>query len=230
MNWTPQLFKARSVISALLPYDDQKTVDNLLAVCEGYEGAAVLPAYLKLFKEQLPADSACKLVGMSGFPTGGVTSKTKITEMRELYYLGVDRFDVTMNTGFILSGDWDEVECDLYSAVRAATGKPVVVSLEIAYLQPAHIRQVCAICKDLEIEAVNTTSGWLPRLPKYTEMSFLRETLDPSIKMQAAGIMSFDQFSDSVKAGADRFMIRYQHADAILTQLSEEVAGLDQSA
>jgi hypothetical protein len=43
--------------------------------------------------------------------------------------------------------------------------------------------------------------------------------------MQAAGIMSFDQFSDAVHAGAERFMIRYQHAEAILTQLSEDVAG-----
>lgn len=229
MNWTPQLFKERTIISALLPYDDQQTIENLFITCKGYEGVAILPAYIKLLSNRLTADRNCKLIGVSGFPTGGVTSKTKITEIRELYYLAVDRFDVMINTGFILSEQWEEVECDLYSAVRAATGKPVVVSLEIAYLQQEHIRQICEICKNVGVEAVNTTSGWLPRLPKLDEQKFLRDTLDPSIKMQAAGIMSFDQFSSAVKAGAERFMIRYQHAEAILTQLSEEVAGFDQS-
>lgn len=225
MNWTPQLFKEHTIISALLPYDNQQTVKDLLGYCKGYEGVAVLPAYIKLIREGLPSDEKCKLIGVSGFPTGGVTSKTKITEIRELYYHGADRFDVTINTGFVLSGLWEEVECDLYSAARAATGKPIVVSLEIAYLQQEHIRQICKICEGIGVEAVSTTSGWLPRLPKYDEQKFLRETLDPSIKMQAAGIMSFDQFLDAVNAGADRFMIRYQHAEAILTQFSEDVAG-----
>lgn len=225
MNWTPQLFKEHTIISALLPYDDQQTVENLLSSCKGYEGVAVLPAYIKLMREGLSSDDTCKLIGVSGFPTGGVTSKTKITEIREMYYHGVDRFEVTINTGFVLSGQWEEVECDLVSAVRAATGKPVVVSLEIAYLQQEHIRAICKICEEIGVEALSTTSGWLPRLPKYDEEKFLRDTLDPSIKMQAAGIMSFDQFSDAVHAGAERFMIRYQHADAILTQLSENVAG-----
>lgn len=226
MNWTPQIFKEHTIISALLPYDNQQTVEDLLGYCKGYEGVAVLPAYIKFLREGLSSDVGCKLIGVSGFPTGGVTSKTKITEIREMYYHGVDRFDVMINTGFVLSGLWEEVECDLYSAVRAATGKPVVVSLEIAYLQQEHIRQICKICEGMGIEAVNTTSGWLPRLPKFEEQKFLRDTLDPSIKMQSTGVMSFDQFTDAVKAGADRLMIRYQHADAILTQLSENVAGL----
>ena len=225
MNWTPQLFKERTVISALLPYDDQQTVEEMLGYCDGYEGVAVLPSYIKLLKDGLPSEGDCKLIGVSGFPAGGITSKIKITEMRELYYQGVDRFDVMVNTGFVLSEQWEEVECDLYSAVRAATGKPVVLTLEIAYLQQDHIRWICKICEENGVEAVNTTSGWLPRLPKLDELRFLRDTLDPAIKMRAAGITSFDQFSDSVNAGADRFMIRYQHADAILTQLSEDVAG-----
>lgn len=219
MKWTPQDFKKSTILSAVLPYDDQQTVENLLQNCSGYEGVAVLPSFINLLKEKFPKGGSCKIIGLCGYPTGGVTSKTKISEIRDLYYLEVNRFDVMVNTGFILSNQWEEVECDLYSASRACGGRPLVVSLELAYLQQAQIQKICKICEAVEVEAVGTTSGWLPQLPKIDQLRFLRQTLDPKIKVQAAGILSYDQFADAAQAGAERFMIRRQHADAILAQL-----------
>ncbi len=219
MKWTPEEFKANTVLSAVLPYDDQQNMKDLFKNCSGYEGIAVLPSFIKFFKENDPQELPCHIIGLSGYPTGGATTKTKISEIRDLYYLNVDRFEITVNTGFILSGLWEEVECDLSSATRACGGRPLVVSLELAYMQQSHIQKLCEICENLEVEAVSSTTGWLPQLPNIDQMRFLRQSLNPKIKMQAAGILSYEQFSDAVQAGAERFMIRRQHAEAILAQI-----------
>jgi len=74
---------------------------------------AVLPSYLKQARAMLPKDHECKLIGLVGYPTGGVTTKTKVNEVRDLSFEGADAFHVVLNTGFVLSGNWEDVECEL---------------------------------------------------------------------------------------------------------------------
>lgn len=220
MDWTIEKFKERTIISALLPYDDQESIETLLNECQEYKGIAVLPSFMKLMYANGNIEEGLNLVGMVGFPYGGVTSQTKISEIREMNYFGAVCFDLIMNTGFIISNQWDDVECELVSAIKTAKQCPLIVTIETAYLQEDQVTKVAQLCKDNGVEVLNSSSGLLPKLPTVEQLRFLRFVLDDAIKLQVTGIHNYDQFADAVQAGAEQFMIRQQHADAILAQLA----------
>jgi deoxyribose-phosphate aldolase len=218
-NWTPRELKQRLIVSAALPYDDQNEIDILLHDCSDYLGIAVLPVFVKGIRVQLPVSGDCRLVGLVSYPSGGTTCNTKVTEIRQMVYQGCDSFNVVANTALILSEDWDEVECDLISVVKSAHGKPVTKTIEAAYLNEGQIRRMVEICKECGVEAISTTTGWLPKLPDSKKISFIKSLTGDSILVEAAGILSFDQFKLAAEAGADRYFIRREHAAAILSQL-----------
>ena len=220
-NWTPRDLKQRLIVSAALPYDDQNEIDLLLQNCTDYQGIAVLPVFVKDVRAKLPVSGDCHLVGLVSYPSGGSTCNTKVTEIRQLVYQGCDSFNVVANTALILSGDWEEVECDLISVVKSTGGKPVTKTIEVAYLNEEQIRRIVEICRECGVEAISTTTGWLPKLPDSQKISLIKSIAGDSLKVEAAGILSYDQFKLAADAGADRFFIRREHAAAILAQLEQ---------
>ena len=219
MNWTPQNLKKRLVVSAALPYDDITEIEDLLQNSSDYQGIAVLPTFIKHIRPLIPREKGANLVGLIGYPSGCVTCSTKVTEIRQLVYQGCDSFNVVSNTALVLSGDWDEVECDLYSVIKSAGGHPVTVTIEAAYLEEDQIRKLVDISLEAGAEAISTTSGWLPKIPESKLITLIKSLVGDGVSVEAAGILSYDQFKLAVDAGADRFFIRRQTAEAILAQL-----------
>ncbi len=220
-NWTPRDLKQRLIVSAALPYDDKNEIDVLLQDCTDYQGIAVLPTFVKGIRSKIPVGGSCRLVGLVGYPSGGVTCNTKVTEIRQLVYQGCDAFNVVTNTASVLSADWDEVECDLISVVKSAAARPVTITIEAAYLNEDQIKELVRIGVECGVEAISTTSGWLPKIPASKQISLIKSLVGNSTLVEAAGIVSFDQFKLAAAAGADRFFIRREHAAAILAQLEQ---------
>lgn len=219
MQWSRDDLMKRIIISAMMPFDDLNSVRALYQDCTKYAGVAALPSFVRQIREDLPKADGCKLIGLAGYPTGGVTSKTKATEIRELYYFGADAFDVVINTAFILSDRWEDAECDLLSALDAAGGRPVIVTLESAYLNEDQIKRIVQVCLDNQVFAIGTATGWLPKLPAGEQIELIKSLVGDQVHIQAAGLMNFDQLKIALDAGADRFMVRRQHAEAILAQV-----------
>jgi deoxyribose-phosphate aldolase len=219
MNWTPQNLKKRLIVSAALPYDDITEIDDLLQHSSDYHGIAVLPTFIKRVRLLMPRENGGNLVGLVGYPSGCVTCNSKVTEIRQLVYQGCDSFNVVSNTALVLSHDWDEVECDLISVLKSAGGHPVTVTIEAAYLDEEQIKHLVNISVDAGAEAISTTSGWLPKIPESNHIALIKSLVGEDVKVEAAGILSYDHFKLAVDAGADRFFIRRQTAEAILAQL-----------
>lgn len=213
--------KRSMIVSAAMPYDSFQDASALYQNCDQYLGMAVLPTFIKSLREEDSVVQPCRLIGLIGYPSGGVTCSTKVSELRQLNYQGCNAFHIVSNTSLILSEEWDEVECDLYSTVKAAKGLPVTVVLEAAYLNQNHMEKVCQIIKDLEVEAVAASSGWLPKVPSPAKMKLLKSLLGGEIILEAAGIQNYQQLTDAADAGAQRFMIRQAHAEAIFALMGE---------
>ena len=220
-NLTPRDLKWRMIVSAALPIDDNNEIEAPQESCSGYRGIAVLPTFVKDVRANLPSESDCNLVGLVAYPFGGVSCNTKVTEIRQLVYQGCDAFNIIANTALMLNGDWEEVECDLISVVKSASGRPVTKTIEAAYLNEEQIRRMVEICLDCGVEAISTTTGCLPNVPDIQKISLIKSIVGDSLLIEAGGILSYDQFMLAADAGADRFNIRRQTAEAILAQVEQ---------
>jgi len=220
MEYTPQALSQRMILTAAMPFDDLKAIEKLMADYPSGYGLAVLPSYLKLAREMLPKVHDSKLIGLVGYPTGGVTTKTKVNEVRDCYFEGADAFHVVVNTSYVLSGNWEDVECELLSVVHAAVDRPVSLILEAAYLSDPQIMRLINICTETGIKSIGTSTGWLPKNPDFEQIKRISEMVYKRMLIMAAGAVSLDQVDEYLEAGADQIIIRQQHAEAILAQLA----------
>ncbi len=221
MNLSSNELKRSMIISATMPYDTFDDASALFQNCDQFLGMAVLPTFIKSLCEINSPANSCRLIGLIGYPSGGVTCSTKVSELRQLNYQGCNAFHIVSNTSLILSEEWDEVECDLYSTVNAAKGLPVTVVLEAAYLTRKNMEKVIQIIKDLEVEAISASSGWLPKVPSVDELKILKSLIGDEIVLEVAGVQNYQQLVDVSEAGASRFMVRQVHAEAFFSLMGE---------
>lgn len=219
METTPQTLSQRLILTACMPFDDLNAIEKLLNDYQSSFGWAILPAFLKTAREIVPKGHASKLIGLVGYPAGGVSTKTKANEIRDMVYEGADAFHVVVNTGFVLSGNWDDVQGEILSVVTSAGGRPVSLILESAYLSDPQIMRLINHCVEIGIESIGTSTGWLPMNPDADQIIRISEMVYGRMQIMAAGAVSLDQVNDFLGAGVDQIIIRQQHAEAILAQL-----------
>lgn len=220
MEYSPQTLSQRMIMTAAMPFDDMKAIEKLLTDYTSGFGLAVLPSNIKSARAMLPRNQESKLIGLVGYPAGGVSTKTKVNEVRDLIFEGADAFHVVVNTSFVLSGNWEDVECELFSVVHAAGDRPVSLILEAAYLSDPQIMRLINICAETGIKSIGTSTGWLPKSPDLDQIKRISEMVYQRMMIMAAGAVSLDQVNEYLEAGADQIIIRQQHAEAILAQLA----------
>lgn len=220
MDYTLKTLTQRMILTACMPYDDLNAIEKLLSDYQSSFGWAVLPAFLKTARGLVPKGHVSKLIGLVGYPAGGVSTKTKVNEVRDMVYEGADAFHMVVNTGFVLSGNWDDIQCEILSVVKAAGGRPVSLILESAYLSDPQIMRVINNCVEIGIKSIGTSTGWLPMNPDTDQIKRISEMVYGRMQIMAAGVVSLDQVNDFLAAGVDQVVIRQQHAEAILAQLA----------
>ncbi len=220
MEYTPQSLSQRMILTAAMPFDDLDAIKKLINDYQSSFGWAFLPSFLKTARELVPQGHASKLIGLVGYPAGGVSTKTKVNEIRDMVYEGADAFHVVVNTGFVLSGIWDDIQGEILSVVKAAGERPVSLVLESAYLSDPQIMRLINHCVELGIESIGISTGWLPKNPDTGQIKRISELVYGRMRIMAAGAVSLDQVTDFLEAGVDQIIIRQQHAEAILAQLT----------
>ena len=220
MDFTTETLLRRFILTAVMPFDDVSAVDKLLTFTDSCHGVAFLPSFIHLAKTSVSAENRGKLIGLVGYPTGGVSTKTKVNEVRDLVYERAGAFHVVANTGYILSGNWDDIHCELLAVQHAASQRPVSGIMEAAYLSDHQIMRLVNLCADLGINNIGTNTGWLPMNPDAEQVLRIKEMVHGRMEIIVAGVVSLDQADQYLNSGADYIAIRQQHAEAILAQLA----------
>lgn len=215
-----QTLSQRMILTAAMPFDDLNAIQNLLNQSVSFKGFAVLPSFVQPAKKMLNPETTTKLIGLAGYPAGGVSTKTKVNEVRDLVYDGVDEFHVVANTGQILSGAWEDVQCELISVVHSAKERPVSLIMEAAYLSDHQIMRLLNLCVDIGIHSIGTSSGWLPMNPDFDQILKIKEMVYGRLPIMVAGTVNMDQAVQLIQSGIESIIIRLQHAEAILVQLT----------
>lgn len=205
----------------------EATLSELEAFCaearEHRFGAVVIQGCWVREAKSVLGGSVRLSVGV-GFPMGGVTTESKVSEIEETSKLGADMFDVMPNIGYLKSGLEDRFRDDVAAMVGAAAGRPVRVMLEFSILDREEKVRAARLSEDAGVAGVKNSSGWGRGGPATVEdIRLLRETVSSRVHVKASGgIRDLDTALALVGAGADYLGTR--SGVAIIEELKERLA------
>jgi deoxyribose-phosphate aldolase len=160
--------------------------------------ACVKPYSIPLARDIL-AGSDVLVCPVIGFPHGNSTTAIKVREAEEAARAGGKEIDMVINIGKALGADWAYVaeEIKAINDVVLANGAILKVIFENDYLQESHIIRLCAICSEIGVAFVKTSTGYgFVKQPDGSynykgatvpHLKLMRQSCPPSVRIKAAG-------------------------------------------
>lgn len=168
--------------------------------------ACIMPYALARCAEAL-AGTTVKASTTIGFPHGGHTTAIKVKEAERALADGGEELDMVVNISKVLSGDWTYVRDDIgeVTAVTHAAGQKVKVIFENAYLDDAQKIRLCAICGELGVDWVKTSTGYAPTGATDEDLRLMRAHSPASVQVKAAGgVRTLDRLLEVRALGVTR--------------------------
>ncbi|MEE3367103.1 MAG: deoxyribose-phosphate aldolase, partial [Planctomycetota bacterium] len=142
-----------------------------------------------------------------GFPHGGHSTSAKLAEARQALADGGAELDMVVNVGRVRDGAWDVVTEEIRSVldVTRGAGGVLKVIFETCYLETEQIRRLCAVCSELEVDFVKTSTGFGTAGATLEHVELMRHECPERIGVKASGgIRDLDTLLSLVEAGATR--------------------------
>ena len=187
--------------SLLHPTMDDETLKAGIELARKYNVASVCikPYAVEMAAEMLKGSDV--MVGtVIGFPHGNSKIEVKVFETEKAMDDGAVEIDMVVNTGKVLSGDWDYVN-DEISAIASVTrerGAALKVIFENDFLPDDSAKiKLCEICNRHKVAFVKTSSGY--GFVKQSDGSYnykgatehdlklMRDHADAGVQVKAAG-------------------------------------------
>ncbi len=210
--------------SVLAPQATEGDVEEgaRVAVRWNVRALVVKPTHVSL-AARLLADTGVKVVAVVGFPHGGETTETKVTEIRQAIEAGADEVDVVINIGALRQGRVRLVLRELREVVEAAGGHLVKVIIENAYLTNAQKRLASRLADRAGAAYVKTSTGFAPTGATKADVALMRRSVSWLVGIKAAGgIRSYADALALLEAGAD--LLGTSSTEAILRDAAREAA------
>jgi deoxyribose-phosphate aldolase len=225
--------------SLLHPTLDDQTLEEGIELARKYNVASVCikPYAVKMAADRLK-DSDVMVGTVIGFPHGNSKIEVKVFETEQALEDGAVEIDLVVNSGKVLSGDWEYVDTEIRSVadVTKAKGAALKVIFENDFL-PGDSQKIklCEICNKYKVEFVKTSTGY--GFVKQSDGSYnykgatdhdlalMRRYADPDVQVKAAG--GVRTLADTLrvrKLGVTR--IGATATEAILTAINEKNAGV----
>ena len=187
------------------------TLDDIREGCRvareyGVASVCVRPSELDICRELL-AGSGVALSTVIGFPHGCTTTAAKVFEAQDAMQAGCVELDMVLNIGRLVSRDFDYVERDVPRGGRGGPrpGAIVKVIFENAYLTDELKATACRICERAGADFVKTSTGFAKSGATLADLTLMRKTCSPRVKVKAAGgVRSLDAALSARAVGAVR--------------------------
>ncbi len=187
--------------SLLHPTMDDETLKEGIELAKKYNVASVcIKPYAVKMAADILKDSDVMVGTVIGFPHGNSKVEVKVFETEKALEDGAVEIDVVVNSGKVLSGDWDYVDAEI-KAIAALTkkeGAALKVIFENDFLpEDSYKIRLCEICNKHHVEFVKTSTGY--GFVKQSDGSYnykgatdhdlklMREHADPGVQVKAAG-------------------------------------------
>jgi deoxyribose-phosphate aldolase len=187
--------------SLLHPTMNDETLREGIELAKKYNVASVCikPYAVKMAADMLK-DSEVMVGTVIGFPHGNSRVDVKVFETERALEDGAVEIDMVVNSGKVLSADWDYVDAEI-GAVATATkrqGAALKVIFENDFLpEDSDKIKLCEICSKHKVEFVKTSTGYgFIKQPdgNYNylgatehDLKLMRQHADPEVQVKAAG-------------------------------------------
>ncbi len=187
--------------------------------------AFALPAHTPLLVDLLKDHSDIKVGGVVGFPGGGTTTNSKVSEAKELLSMGVDELDMVINIAWLKSGQYNLVSEDIKRVVEAAGETPVKVIFECHHLSNDEIAKACELSVEAGVSFVKTGTGWAPTGATLENVKLMKDIVGDRCEVKAAGgVRDLETLLSMNKLGTTRFGIGIRTAKAIFENFKSDTA------
>ncbi|MCS6934090.1 MAG: deoxyribose-phosphate aldolase [Chitinophagales bacterium] len=192
----------------LKPDCNEREIKKLCAEAKEYGFAAVcVPPYFVRKCRRWLEGTPVKVATVVGFPMGYANTPAKVEEARRAIDEGAHEVDMVINIIALKAGDFNYLKNELTSAgtiVQLRGGKLKVI-LETGLLSEEEIIAACKLCKEMSVDFVKTSTGFVTPGATVEVVKLLRANLPSSIKIKASGGIRTAEFAQQlIEAGADR--------------------------
>jgi deoxyribose-phosphate aldolase len=140
-----------------------------------------------------------------GFPLGGHTTKSKVTEAVEAISRGARVLDMVINISRLKSRDVDYVRQDIAEVVQATLGMEHKVILESCYLTTQEKLTACQVVVEAGADYVKTSTGFGAGGATVEDVQLMKRSVGDKVKVKASGgIRDWTTTRAMLEAGADR--------------------------
>jgi len=187
----------------------------------GFAGVYALSSHNALLEKLLKGNEKTFIGGAVGFPSGGVTTETKVFETKELIKSGCREIDMVINIAWLKAGHHDLFRKDIEEVVKAADGKIVKAILEVHYLSDDEISRAAAIAADSGISFIKTATGWADSGATAANISLIKDAISGTgCRIKAAGgIRDIETVKQMIDLGVTRFGCGTETALKILGEI-----------
>src|SRR5262245_20634774 len=176
-----------SLLNPALTHDELEAGCRLARLYD-VASVCIMPYALSRCAEILKG-STVKASTTIGFPHGGHTTATKVSEAERALKDGGEELDMVVNISQVLSVNWHYVHRDIAAVldVAHAGGAKVKVIFENCYLRDEHKIRLCAICGELGADWVKTSTGYGPGGATIEDLKLMRLHAPINVHVKAAG-------------------------------------------
>ena len=150
--------------SLLHPTMDDQTLKEGCELARKYHVASVcIKPYAVKMAVAMLQESDVKVGTVVGFPHGSSRIDVKVFETGKAIEDGAVEIDMVVNSGKVISEDWDYVTDEIHALVEVtkANGVTLKVIFENDFLpKESHKIKLCKICSVLGVEFVKTSTGY----------------------------------------------------------------------
>ncbi|MHB2153462.1 deoxyribose-phosphate aldolase [Calditrichota bacterium GD2] len=170
----------------------------------GFASVCVNPTWVPLVYKKLRGHSP-KVCTVVGFPLGATFPEVKARETELAVQQGADEIDMVINIGALKSGDYELVEHDIRSVVRAAGRRIVKVIIESCLLTDEEKVKACTLAKIAGANYVKTSTGFSKGGATVKDVALMRKVVGSQMGVKASGgVRSYEEACQMVEAGATR--------------------------
>lgn len=151
--------------------------------------------------------SGVEVCSVVGFPLGATATDVKVYEARRCIFDGATEIDMVMQIGHLKSGDYDQVEEDIYQLAEACHQEGVLlkVIIETALLSDEEKVKASLLCRSAGADYVKTSTGFSKSGATVKDVALMRRVVGPEMGVKAAGgVRDFQGAQQMLAAGATR--------------------------
>lgn len=206
MNKKNLTFKVASSLDSTL-LRATATNQELTQLCSdaqkyGFASVCVNPCNVLFCKKLLSTVKVCTVIG---FPLGANTTKVKVAEVKDALKNGACEFDVVINIGAAIDGDFDFVREELNRIASVLDAATLKVILETCYFNKEQLIILGKIALECGANFLKTSTGFGPCGATVEVVKLLNQICNGKAGVKASGgIKTLKDILTFLDAGATR--------------------------